>query len=137
MVNAAKLNFWRDVRYGSVAFALGMPTLPLLIYLPTIYAEQIGLGLTATGIAIFIARIFDVVSDPIIGILSDQTETSFQKKWGRRKPLIFFGGILGILGTIYLLNPSADSGTVYLAMWAAILYLGWTMISIPYLAWGG
>ena len=128
--------FWRNVRYGAPALALGMPTLPLLIYLPAIYAEQVGLGLTATGIAIFIARLMDIITDPIIGILSDRTDDKTQKKWGRRKPLIFFGGILGILGTIFLLNPATGASSVYLTVWAAILYLGWTMISIPYLAWG-
>jgi Na+/melibiose symporter-like transporter len=136
MVTTSKTNFGRNVRYGSVAFALGMPTLPLLIYLPTIYAEHVGLGLTATGIALFIARLIDVISDPIIGILSDHTGSNFQKKWGRRKPLILVGGLVGILGTIFLLNPQSNSGMVYLTIWAAILYLGWTMISIPYLAWG-
>ena len=128
--------FWRNVRYGAPAFALGMPTLPLLIYLPAIYAEQVGLGLTVTGIAIFIARLFDIITDPIIGILSDRTDNNTQNRWGRRKPLIFLGGIIGIFGTIFLLNPVTGASSLYLTIWAAILYLGWTMISIPYLAWG-
>ena len=54
----------RNVRYGGTAFVLGMPTIPLLIHLPAIYAEVIGLGLTSTGIALFVARFLDVVSDP-------------------------------------------------------------------------
>ena len=132
----ARTLFWRNIRYGAPAFALGMPTLPLLIHLPAIYAEQVGLGLTATGVAIFIARLLDIVTDPIIGILSDRTDTYAQKKWGRRKPIILIGGILGIIGTIFLLNPSPGVGAFYLTIWTSILYLGWTMISIPYLAWG-
>ena len=35
---------WRNVRYGGAAFVLGMPTIPLMIHLPIIYAEEIGLG---------------------------------------------------------------------------------------------
>jgi Na+/melibiose symporter-like transporter len=128
--------FWRNISYGAPAFALGMPTLPLLIYLPAIYAEQIGLGLTVTGVAIFIARLFDIITDPIIGILSDKTDGYIPKKWGRRKPLILLGGILGVVGTIFLLNPETGASAFYLTIWTTVLYLGWTMISIPYLAWG-
>ena len=136
MVEKAGTLFWQNIRYGAPALALGMPTLPLLIHLPAIYAEKVGLGLTATGIAIFIARLFDIITDPLIGILSDQTDTYVQKNWGRRKPLILLGGILGIFGTIFLLNPATGVSAFYLTIWATILYLGWTMISIPYLAWG-
>ncbi len=128
--------FQQCLRYGFPALVLGMPTLPLLIHLPILYAEKIGLGLSATGIAIFVARLIDIFTDPLIGSLSDQTDTLAQRKWGRRKPIILIGGILGILGTIFLLNPATDVGSIYLALWATILYLGWTMINIPYLAWG-
>jgi len=132
----ARTLFWRNICYGAPALALGMPTLPLLIHLPAIYAEQVGLGLTVTGIAIFIARLFDIITDPVIGILSDQTDSYTQKKWGRRKPLILLGGVFGVFGTIFLLNPGTEASAFYLTIWATILYLGWTMISIPYLAWG-
>ena len=60
----------RDIRYGVAAFALGMPTIPLLIHLPPVYAEDLGLGLTVTGAALFTARLLDVITDPIIGAVS-------------------------------------------------------------------
>lgn len=123
---------WRNLRYGAAAFALGMPTIPLLVHLPAIYAAELGIGLTATGVALFIARIFDVVSDPLIGVASDRLDT----RWGRRKPIILAGGFIGALGTVLLLNPGSGIGAAYLAIWASVLYLGWTMINIPYLAWG-
>ena len=124
--------FWRNVRYGGAAFALGMPTIPLLVHLPAIYAEEVGLGLTATGIALFAARLLDVVSDPLIGIASDRLDSP----WGRWKPLILLGGVIGAVGTIYLLNPEPGAGPWYLALWASVLYLGWTLVNIPYLTWG-
>ena len=76
--------FQQCLRYGFPALVLGMPTLPLLIHLPILYAEKIGLGLSATGIAIFVARLIDIFTDPLIGSLSDQTDTLAQRKWGRR-----------------------------------------------------
>ena len=122
----------RDVRYGAAAFALGMPTIPLLIHLPPVYAEDLGLGLTATGAALFAARFVDVITDPIIGAVSDRLKSPV----GRRKPLIALGALVGALGVLLLLNPSEDAGALYLAAWASVLYFGWTLINIPYLAWG-
>ena len=122
----------RDIRYGSAAFVLGVPTIPLFVLLPPLYAETLGIGLTATGIALFLARAFDVLSDPLIGYVSDRLDT----RWGRRKPLIFIGAILGAIGTLCLLTPGDGVGVWYLGLWSVILYLGWTLISIPYLAWG-
>ena len=123
---------WRNVRYGGTAFVLGMPTIPLLVHLPAIYAEEIGLGLTSTGIALFVARLFDVVSDPLVGLWSDRSDGH----WGRRKPLILMGGILAAIATVYLLNPDSGVDHLYLTIWASVLYFGWTLINIPYLAWG-
>ena len=122
----------RNVRYGGTAFVLGMPTIPLLIHLPVIYAEVIGLGLTSTGIALFVARFLDVVSDPLVGLWSDRSDG----RWGRRKPLILLGGIVSAIATVYLLNPDSGVGHYYLTVWASVLYFGWTLINIPYLAWG-
>ena len=122
----------RNVRYGGTAFVLGMPTIPLLIHLPVIYAEVIGLGLTGTGIALFVARFLDVVSDPLVGLWSDRSDG----RWGRRKPLILLGGIVAAIATVYLLNPDSGVGHYYLTVWASVLYFGWTLINIPYLAWG-
>ena len=122
----------RNVRYGGTAFVLGMPTIPLLIHLPVIYAEVIGLGLTSTGIALFVARFLDVVSDPLVGLWSDRSDG----RWGRRKPLILLGGIVAAIATVYLLNPDSGVGHYYLTVWASVLYFGWTLIDIPYLAWG-
>ena len=88
--------------------------------------------MTSTGIALFAARLFDVVSDPLIGLWSDRSNG----RWGRHKPLILLGGIIAAIATIYLLNPESGVSGYYLTIWASILYFGWTLINIPYLSWG-
>ena len=57
--------------YGLPGLPLAALGLPLYIYLPTFYAEQLGLGLAAVGAALLIARVSDVITDPLIGLLSD------------------------------------------------------------------
>ena len=72
------------VAYAMPAIALGVPTIPVFVYLPSFYADTLGLGLTAVGFALFAIRFFDIISDPIVGILSDRVATPF----GRRRPWI-------------------------------------------------
>ena len=130
-MNNAKRNFY----YGSAAFALGMPTLPLMVHVPVIYAENLGIGLVATGLALFLARLFDVISDPVIGMVCDKTLTINGKSIGRRKPMIFIGAIVAGTGAILLMNPPSNANFMFLLIASIVLYLGWTLISIPYQAW--
>ena len=130
-MNNAKRNFY----YGSAAFALGMPTLPLMVHVPVIYAENLGIGLVATGLALFLARLFDVISDPVIGMVCDKTLTINGKSIGRRKPIIFVGAMVAGTGAILLMNPPSNANFMFLLIASIVLYLGWTLISIPYQAW--
>lgn len=120
------------VFYALPALALAMPTIPAYVYLPTFYAETLGLGLTATGTVLLLARMLDVITDPLVGVLSDR----FPTRWGRRKPWILVGGILAAIALVQLFQPPAAVTTVHLLVWSVILYLGWTMVAVPYTAWG-
>jgi Na+/melibiose symporter-like transporter len=122
----------RLIFYALPALVLGLPTIPVFIYLPKYYAEDLGLGLTATGLALFFIRLFDVVSDPVIGVLSDRLPTRF----GRRRPWIALGAPIAGLALIQLFDPPTDVGTGFLLTWGLLLYAGWTLIAIPYTTWG-
>ncbi len=107
-----------------------MPTIPAFTFLPAVYGTS--LGLAATGIALLLARIFDVVSDPLIGALSDRSTS----RWGRRKPWILLGAIISGYAIVQLAHPPAQPTAGYLILWSILLFLGWTFVQVPYTAWG-
>ena len=116
--------------YAAPAFALALPTIPVYLHLPALYAPEIGLA--ATGVLLLVARLFDTITDPFVGLLSDRTRGIL----GRRKPWIAGGAMVAGLGLFYLLNPPDTPSASYLLANSILLYGGWTMVAVPYLAWG-
>lgn len=99
---------------------------------------NIGFGLSPViiGICMMVFRVWDAISDPIMGNFSDNTRT----RWGRRRPYIIAGGILGslMIPLIYLANPGWSSWAV--AVWFTVaglfLYSAFTMWAMPYQSLG-
>ena len=118
--------------YALPAFVVALPTIPVYIHLPTLYGVQLGIGLATTGYILLIARLFDTVTDPLVGILCDRL-TLFRL---RRKPWIAAGAIVAGFGLYKILNPATVTSGEYLLIWSLVLYSGWTMVAVPYLAWG-
>jgi Na+/melibiose symporter-like transporter len=102
------------------------------LYLPLVYSKDFGLELTDIGLILMLARITDVITDPLIGYLSDRTQSRF----GKRKPWLAGGALVMMVSAWQLFAPSGAIGNWHLLIWAMLLWLGWTMINIPYFAWG-
>lgn len=127
-----RLSF-RDWTYAipniGVAFLFG----PISI-LQGIYATHFGVALTSIAMAVLIARLFDAVTDPIIGYFSDL----YYEKRKSRKPFVVFGGLLLIFSSFFLYVPIIEKvDMVYFLFWSLFFYLAWTLFEIPHLAWGG
>lgn len=118
--------------YALTEMPLSMAATPIALFIAPFYARELGLSLAAIGTILLLARISDVITDPIVGQLSDRTRT----RAGRRKPWIILGAPLTMLSVWMLFVPSAPVGNAYFAFWLALLWLGWTFIAIPYYAWG-
>ena len=118
--------------YGWLNVPLSIAGLPLAIYIPSFYATELGMSLAAIGWILMLARISDIVTDPVIGILSDKTP----ERWGRRR-LWMIGGIPLMAIAIYMVfSPSGQVGFFYTFFWISLLYIAWTIVTIPYSAWG-
>ncbi len=117
--------------YAVTAIPLAMLGLPLYIYLPTFYAQSVGLSVTLVGLILFMSRLTDVITDPLIGLYSDR----FQSRFGNRKPFMLVGSMI-LMGSFYgLIHPPVEYTALWLLGFSMLVYLGWSIISIPYLAW--
>ena len=130
-----KLTYPQIFIYGLPGLPLAMLGLPLFVYLPSYYSQNLGLSLSAVGFALLLARSFDVITDPLIGLLNDRYPQFRSLMW-RRKSFMLVGVPLLLLGLNFLLKPNVDATVFYLFIWSFITYLGWTLINIPWHALG-
>ncbi len=75
------LKFW----YGLGQLAEGVKNTAFSFFLVFYFNQVLGLSGTLSGTAIFIALVFDAVSDPVAGSLSDR----LRSRWGRRHPFMY------------------------------------------------
>ena len=117
--------------YAAPAFALAVVGIPIYVYIPKFYSDVIGVNISIMGVLISGVRIFDAITDPLLGFLSDRTWTRF----GRRRPFIFSGSIFLAVSILMLFNPPAASPvfeTCWFAFWIFLLFLFWTVVAVPY-----
>ena len=132
--------------YGAPATPLALAGLPMAVYLPAIYADPDGFGLSllVVGTLIVLSRFTDVLTDPLIGFISDRIRTPI----GRRKPFVLLGTPIFALGMWLLFVPpieftetevlgwSFSSGYAWMFLMIVVVYLGSTIKDLPYSAWG-
>ena len=118
--------------HGTLGLPLAVIGYPLAIWIPAHYSGALGIHLAAVGTILMVARLTDVVTDPLIGEMSDRWRTPF----GRRKPWLLVGTPLMMLGVYNLFVPPEGVGMMYFLIWLAVFFLGSTMIALPHRAWG-
>jgi glycoside/pentoside/hexuronide:cation symporter, GPH family len=106
--------------------------LPLVVYLPPFYAEEIGLGLSLVGTIFMITRFWDVFTDPIVGIISDRVTT----RLGRRRHWIILSVPILMVSVYQVFLPANNVDGSYLLFWLLVLYVGYTLLMICHIAWG-
>ena len=101
------------------------------IAFPLFFTNVFGLTFADAAALMLIARLFDVVTDPIMGSLADRT----QSKWGTYRPWLIFGAIpFGLIFALLLYTP--DFGPAGKRVYAYVLYLlmmaVYTAVNVPY-----
>jgi len=100
-----------------------------MIMLPAFFTEVHGFEISVIGIIIFLSKLIDIITDPVVGWLND-------KNFFPRKAYLLIGGILSGLALTQLFLKQDIDQEIFLFVWLSILYLGWTMFQIPYLSIG-
>jgi len=118
--------------HGSLGMPLAVIGYPLSIWIPAHYSGGLGISLAVVGTILMLARLTDVVTDPVIGEISDRWRTRI----GRRRPWLLIGLPVMMLGTYMLFIPPEDVGILYFLIWLTVFFLGSTMIALPHRAWG-
>ncbi len=126
-----------------IAFGVGTTAEAICLYsfglLSMLYYNQVlGLNATLAGLAPTLALVFDAVSDPLIGSISDRFKS---KKWGRRHPFMFAAPLPVSLCFFAIFNPPEGLAGFWLFSWfagfAVALRTFMTLFHVPHLALGG
>lgn len=100
-------------------------------YVMYFYQDVLGLSATFVGLILMIARVFDALNDPFMGILVAKTRT----RWGRFRPWLFSGTVLNAV-VLYALFAAPNLDETGMMVYFAIIYIVWgttyTMMDIPY-----
>ena len=113
------------------AAAGGITWKVMSIAFPLFFTNIFGLTVADTATLMLIARMFDVVTDPLMGTLADRT----QSRWGTYRPWLIWGAVpFGLIFALLLYTP--ELGPVGKRIWAYTLYLlmmvVYTAVNVPY-----
>jgi len=132
---SAKVPFSQKVAFGLGMLANQMFPAALGIFM-VVLVQDLGFPPYLWGILFFLPRIFDSITDPIMGFISDNTRS----KWGRRRHYVFLGAIIMGLSYFFMWQLYAENSLMYnftyFLIWSFVFYLGITIFSVPYVAMG-
>ncbi|WP_405294267.1 MFS transporter [Algibacter sp. Ld11] len=130
-----KVPFGQKVAFGIGMLANQMFPAVLGIFM-VVLVQDLGFPGWMWGVIYFLPRIFDSITDPIMGFISDNTKS----RWGRRRQYVFIGAIIMGISFIIMWQLYRDSGIdynfMYFLLWSFVFYLGLTIFSVPYVAMG-
>jgi GPH family glycoside/pentoside/hexuronide:cation symporter len=130
-----RIPFGQKFAYGIGMLGNQMFFAALSVFL-VVLVKGLGFPPVLWGIIIFLPRVLDAVTDPIMGFITDNTKS----RWGRRKPYIFVGAIVTgaayiAMWQLYESNSLAFNFAYFLAL-SLVFYVGLTVFATPYVAMG-
>jgi glycoside/pentoside/hexuronide:cation symporter, GPH family len=130
-----KVPFSQKVAFGLGMLANQMFPAALGIFM-VVLVQDMGFPGWMWGILFFLPRVYDSVTDPIMGFISDNTRS----RWGRRRQYVLIGAIVMGISFVAMWQMHRDDGVaynfIYFLWWSIVFYTGLTIFSIPYVAMG-
>ena len=135
MNNSVKVPMGQKIAFGLGMLAMQMFPAILGIFM-VVLIEDLNFSGWMWSFVFLVPRIFDAITDPIMGFISDNTKS----KWGRRRQYLFIGAILIGLAYIFMWQlykeDALEYNFWYFFLWSLVFYLGLTIFSVPYVAMG-
>ncbi len=100
-------------------------------YLMIFYTDVFGISAAVVGTMFLVTRIWDTVSDPIMGAIADRTST----RWGKFRPYILWGAVpFAIIGVLTFVTPNTDLSRkiVYAYITYSLMMTVYTVVNVPY-----
>ena len=126
----------RRIRFGFGIGDLGGNLFFTIVgfYLLYFLTDIVHLSAALAGTVLMIGKIWDAVTDPLTGYLSDRTRS----KWGRRRPFMFIGSIGSFIAMILMFTVPRIEGQASLfwlmTFYFCLLNTAYTLVNIPYAA---
>jgi GPH family glycoside/pentoside/hexuronide:cation symporter len=134
-VSGSKVPFALKLAWGFGMLANQMFPAALGVFL-VVLVQNLGFSPLLWGVIFFAPRLFDAITDPVMGFISDNTRS----KWGRRRQYIFVGAIILGLSYMVMWQLYAENGVtfnfIYFMGLSLVFYLGLTIFSVPFVAMG-
>jgi GPH family glycoside/pentoside/hexuronide:cation symporter len=127
------LSFTEKLGYGLGDTASNFFFQVFNIFLLYYYTDIFGLSAAAVGTMFLLTKVVDAVSDPIMGLIADRTNS----RWGKFRPYLLWAAIpYAVCGYAMFANPDlSDSGKlVYAYVTYTLMMLAYTAINVPYSA---
>jgi len=123
--------------YGSAELGISAVEFFIQVYLLKFYTDRVGLQPADAGLALALAVIWDAVTDPLMGGLSDGAKLA----WGKRRPFILAGGLLLGAAFVFVFSPPAlatqGGKFAYLLIGYILVNTAMTVIAVPHAALAG
>ena len=122
---------WVYIGYGLGDMSSSMFWKVFSYYLPFFYSNVFGLSLVDAGVLVLVTRIWDAVSDPMMGVIADRTQT----RWGKYRPyLLFMAAPFSIAGILLFTTPdwAYSAKLIYAYVTYILMMTVYTGINVPY-----
>ena len=134
-LHASGIPMSQKIAFGIGMLANQMFPAALGIFM-VILVQSLGMSPILWGLIFFLPKLVDAITDPLMGYISDRTES----RWGKRRPFVFIGAIVAGLSYIAMWQLSAENSQMYnfwyFLGWSIVFFLGMTIFSVPYVAMG-
>ncbi len=119
--------------FASASIPIQALVLAISVHLPRYFASHIGLELAVVGAAFAMVRLVDIPIDVVMGMAMDRTRTRF----GRYRLWLAMGAPVLMAGLYLLLLANPSTTQLGLSGSLLFLYVGYSMVYLSHLAWGG